>query len=353
MIFGRPVREPFKYEKFNRVFFGSSDSPDMPPLSNQAETRPAEMSDIQIVELPVSFGETYGPFLEKCQRHASLDDFNDGRQLDTLESMDHGWPLLKELFRHNPALLKSVIKIAKSSRTKDMWSTAMKNYLDYERLADGSEILLNPSERVGPTEPTDPTDPTEPTEPMHVDDQLYGDQINRSHSGSVLRRYEIDGSNYAPSAGVRVLIHHLITAKNRGNMTWHFDDQSLCFSNGEYGLGTLLIPATENIQDAVCTEISGYDIHIPKGKALWLPCNVLHRGITTQDLPRKVYAIEFLAFGRGHKNSDTHNVDGVKDYLALSLSALLEEEVKDPMTSAAHGSMSYLRTPFVSNPYVV
>jgi len=146
------------------------------------------------------------------------------------------------------------------------------------------------------------------------------------------------GNGFAADDGVRVLLHRFTTQAHCGNMLWHVDNWANAAAGGSFRMATIILPATLMPSDAICTEIDGYDLKVPVGKGIWLPCNVLHRGVPTSDLPRNGLMIEFIAAGRRHTSAAKHNHEDIKDWLYFSKNTL----------------MGHVRTPLATTcPYMV
>jgi len=247
-----------------------------------ANMQPAEKSDLQVVEIPDSFFGYYMPRFEKCRKDKYMDSFDGERFLHTIQSEDFGMAFMTDLFKCNPRMLMSLIAICETSMTVEKRSAAMLKYPAYERTSAGVP---------------------KPLKMMH---------------GRIL------GDGFAAEDGVRVLLLKFITNPHCGNMDWHIDDWVNSGADGSYRMATMLLPATRMPSDAICTEISGYDFKVPRGKGLWLPCNVMHRGVPTSDMPREVLMLEFIAAGRQHTNAKNHYHNDVKDWLYFSKHTLME-----------------------------
>jgi len=141
-------------------------------------------------------------------------------------------------------------------------------------------------------------------------------------------------SGFAAQNCVRVLLHKFTTKAHTDNMSWHVDDWVNSGADGAYRMSTIILPATRQPSDAISTEISGYDFKVPRGKEIWLPCNVLHRGVPTSDMTREGLMIEFIAAGGHHTSARNHKHADIKDWLYFSKNILMEH-VQTPVGHAS------------------
>ena len=255
-----------------------------------ANLQPAEKSDLQIVEIPENFFEYYMPRFERCRSDIYMEAFDGQRFMHTIQTEDFGMAFMKDLFKCNPRMLLSLIAVCDASMTIDKRSAAMLKNPKYERTSEG-----------GP-------------KPLEM------------RTGTI-------GNGFAAENGVRILVHKFITKAHCANMKWHLDDWVNSGADGSYRMSSIILPATRKPSDAICTEISGYDFKVPHGKGIWLPCNVMHRGIPTSDMPRDGIMLEFIAAGRQHTNAKNHYHENVKDWLYFSKNTLMEH-VQAPVGGA-------------------
>jgi len=283
-----PVIDGFPEERAKGMVFGDALLSDASDFT--ANMQPAEKSDLQVVEIPDNFFAYYMPRFERCRSDTYMEAFDGQRFLHTIESEDFGRAFMNDLFKCNPRVLMSLIAICDASMTMDKRSAAMIKYPKYERTSAGVPRPLE------------------------------------MRTGKI-------GNGFAAENGVRVLLHKFITKAHCGNMVWHVDDWVNSAADGTYRMATMILPATRQPSDAICTEVSGYDFKVPRGKGIWLPCNVLHRGVPTSDMPREGLMIEFVAAGRPHTSASKHYHADIKDWLYFSKNTLMEH-VQAPVGGA-------------------
>jgi len=282
-----PVVDGFPEERMKGMVFGDALSRDAQTFRDNIQA--AEKSDLQVVVIPDSYFGYYTARFETCRSDLYMEAFDGQRYLHTIQSEDFGMAFMADLFRCNPRMLMSLIALSETSQTMEKRSAAMVKYPKFERTVRG---VPKPLEMI---------------------------------SGGKL------GNGFAADDGVRVLLHKFTTRAHCGNMVWHVDDWANSTADGSYRMATIILPATLLPSDAVCTEIDGYDFKVPAGTGIWLPCNVLHRGVPTSDLLRNGLMIEFIAAGRRHTSAANHNHQDVKDWLYFSKNTLMGH-VRTPQT---------------------
>lgn len=287
-----PVFEGFPEERINGRVFGDALSIEASTFS--ANMEPAENSDLQVLEIPSNLFCYFMPRFKMCRSDPYMQAFDGQRHLHTIHSGDFGMAFMADLFKSNPRMLASLIALSDTSQTMEKRCDAMIKYPKFERKHGVPKLL-------------------------------------EMTTGGFL------GGGFAAEEGVRVLLHIFTTDANCSNMEWHVDDWANSVADGSYRMATIILPATLLPSDAICTEISGYDSKVPAGKGIWLPCNVLHRGVPTLGAPRNGLMIEFIAAGRRHTSAAKHNHAGIKDWLFYSKSSL----------------MAHVQTPSHTSPYII
>ena len=246
------------------------------------------------------------PFFKTAESQNYMPEFDGKRHLDCVESRDYGMAFMADLFRTNPDVLEAAIRIADTSMTIDMRTAATESHTSYDRTPDGE------------------------VRPFDMQSSALG-------------------QTFAACEGVRVLIHRFTTEKNQNVMSWHADDMDNGWKDGSYSVATILLPASELDSDAICTEVSGMSLAVPRGCGLWLPCNVMHRGVPTGAMPRHGLMVEFIAAGRRHNSALGKNHRDVKDWIFMTKNMLMEHRRLGPQSGAF---MSYTNAP-MPNPYIV
>jgi hypothetical protein len=275
-----PSVDGFPEEKAKGMVFGDALLSEATQFA--ANIQPAEKSAVQVVVIPDNFFDYYMPRFERCRSDLYMEAFDGQRYMHTIQTEDFGMAFMTDLFKCNPRILKSLIAVCDTSMTMEMRSAAMLKNPKYERTSGGQP------------------------KPLQM-----------AHGGKM-------GNGFAAENGVRALIHKFVTKPHCGVMKWHIDDFVNSAADGSYRMASMMLPATRKQSDAICTEISGCDFKVPHGTGVWLPCNVLHRGIPTLDEPREVLMVEFIAAGRQHTNAGPHYHEDVKDWLYFSKNTLLE-----------------------------
>jgi len=296
--------------------------------------KPTCESKLLELHIPDSFWTTFLPRLTDCESSLYMDSFHDKRHLNSLETRDIGMPFLTELCRCNPGMLEEMIEVAKRSLTMD----GIEDDVQWD-----ANFMISPEE-------IDEHD--ENSAASHGVTRIHERKSFISKTGYVDECMRKTGFGHSEVYGVRVLIHRFTTDPEQKAMSWHVDDLINTGPDGEYAIATVLLPGSSDTNDKVCTEISGLGRKVDPSKGLWVPCNLMHRGVPTTDVPRRCIMLEFVAYGRNHTAAARHNHGGVKDWLGLNLSTLLEMRNVPPMSAATKGSMSYISAP-IRNPYFV
>ena len=308
---------PFAVESEHSVLYGGRR--ECCGIARPRDIRDPGQSDLSMVTIPSNFFTTYMPFFNQAASQPYMPKFDGARSLRCVETRDHGMAFMADLFRANPKVLEAVIRVADNSMTMDRRAAVTVSHPEwFAREADESFT------------PVDVTDV------------------------SAL------GATYAACKGVRVLIHQYATEPNQPSMQWHPDDWKNSFADGEYGMATLLLPATEHEDDAICTQFSGTSLAVPRGCGVWLPCNVMHRGVPTGAAPRRALVLEFVAAGRQHTAAKGYLHADIKDWLFFTKSMLVEHRregprsvyMSAPMSSVEHRQSVCTSTP-MSNPYLL
>ena len=330
-------------EMFQTILFGEINSKEMNDYVSEAgkgnSARTVIVHDISksnVLELniPDSYWDVFLPRLNNCKSSLYMDSFHGERHLSALETSDIGIPLLKELCRYNPEMLKQIIQVAAMSNTMDNIKDTVKR----------DETFMIPPAAIDEHCQND-TD-------SHGVTRIHEKESINSKTGYADECIRRTGFGHSHVSGVRVLVHRFKTDPEQKEMKWHIDDLFNSGWDGGYAVATVLLPGGRSPEDRVCTEINGFARKVNPNMGLWMPCNVMHRGIPTGDVSRNCIMLEFIAYGRNHTGAKKYKHEDVKDWLGLSTSQLLEMCNVDPMNAAAAGSMSYISAP-VHNPYVV
>ena len=274
---------PFAAESKNRVIYCATEQ-----CGGRGYTRNIQdigKSDLIIVSLPSNFFTTYMPFFRQAASQSYMPGFDGKRHLNCIETRDYGMAFMKDMFHINPKVLEAAIRVADNSMTMDRREAAVASHPEWF-----------------------------------------------AHSHNVTDVSDL-GETFAACSGVRVLFHNYTTEPHQGNMIWHPDDWENSFAHGEYAVATMLLPATEQETDAICTEFSGAPFAVPRGCGVWLPCNVMHRGVTTGVAPRHGLQLEFVAAGRQHNGAKGQRHAKIKDWLFFTRSMLVENRREGPHNS--------------------
>jgi len=120
---------------------------------------------------------------------------------------------------------------------------------------------------------------------------------------------------------IEVLVHKSETCYPQG---FHVDDIDMCFTDepqnncSNYGMATILLPASRRPQDRVAIQRSGSERTWPEAPedGVFVPSNVLYRDARLyQDAPREVYMIQLLA------NGMPHNKNGIGEHICKDVKA--------------------------------
>ena len=332
-------------EMFGKKMYGGVGAPETNDYAKKCKkfkitVCPTGESQLLELKIPDSYWTVFLPRLDMCASAPFMTKFDGSRHLHSLETGDLGFPFFRELCACNPAMLNQIIHVAEQSLT--MLETEDDVLID----TDTGQVTGDLHFMNAPT-------PIKEHRENHAD----ASGVTTVHEGREADGYKRQclretGHGFSQVSGVRVLIHRFKTEAGQMAMDWHTDDLYNMRWDGGYAVATVMLPGSASAADSVCTEISGLHRAVDPNCGLWVPCNVMHRGVTTQAAPRHCIMLEFIAYGRSHSAAADQNHRAVKDWLGLNMSQLLEMKNTPPLHQAVPGSMPYIRDN-MPNPYIV
>jgi len=216
---------------------------------------------------------------------------HDEQIIHNVEAPELGRHLMTEIFRTHETLLDSAIRMCALSLTSEHWNSYARDYAEWLKTVPESAKLRN---RV--------TDPD-------TYGQAWGDGF--WDRPTVLLE----------EPAIEVLVHKSETYNPQGV---HVDDIDMCFTGepqnncSNYGMATILLPASRRPQDRVAIQRSGSERTWPEvpEDGVFVPSNVLYRDARLyQDEPREVYMIQLLA------NGMPHNKNGIGEHICKDVKA--------------------------------
>lgn len=239
---------------------------------------------------------------------------NDDQIVYNVEAPELGKQLMTEMFRTHEPLLDSAIRMCALSLTSEHLNSYARDYAAWLKLVPQSAFRENR---------------------VH-DIDTYG----RAWGAGFWDRPTV----LLDEPAIEVLVHKSETYHPQG---FHVDDIHMCFPGEQqnncsnYGMATILLPASRRPRDRVATQISGSESTWPgcSEDGVFVPSNVLYRDAPLyQDEPREVYMIQLLANGMPHDRNHIgeHMCKDVKAF-RMGLS-----ELKD-IKASVHRNLNRIR----------
>ena len=220
---------------------------------------------------------------------------NDDQIVYNVEAQTLGKQLMTEMFRTHTTLLDSAIRMCELSLTSKDWESYEMDYAEWLTTVPSSAFRGN---RV-----------------------LAIDTNDRAWGAGFWERPTL----LLPEPAIEVLVHKSETYHPHG---FHVDDLNMCFPGNNYGMATILLPASRGPRDRVAIQLSESEITRPEGSGdgVFVPSNVLYQDAPLyQDETREVYMIQLLANGMPHDkdNIGEHRCRDVKAF-RMTLSELTD-----------------------------
>jgi hypothetical protein len=216
---------------------------------------------------------------------------HDDQIIYNIEAPELGKQLMTEMFKTHENLLESAIRMCALSLTSEHWSAYGRDHAEW--LKTVPEVAFR-RERVR-------------------DVDTYGRAWGRGFWDRPTVLLE--------EPAIEVLVHKSETHHPQG---FHVDDVDMCFPGEQhhncsnYGMATILLPASRRPRDRVAIQMSGSESTWPGGSedGVFVPSNVLYQDARLyQDEPREVYMIQLLA------NGMPHNRNGVGEHICKDVKA--------------------------------
>jgi len=216
---------------------------------------------------------------------------HDDQIMYNLEAPELGKQLMTEMFRTHASLLDSAIRMCALSLTSEHWNSYARDYAEWLKNVPERAFLQN---RVNDID-------------THA--RAWGDGF--WDRPTVLLE----------EPAIEVLVHKSETHHPQG---FHVDDIDLCFPGepqnncSNYGMATILLPASRRPRDRVAIKTSGSENTSPDlpEDGVFVPSNVLYQDARLyQDEPREVYMIQLLA------NGMPHNKNGIGAHICKDVKA--------------------------------
>ena len=256
---------------------------------------------------------------------------NDHQIICNVEAQTLGQRLMTEMFRTHTTLLDSAIRMCELSLTLKDWESYESDYAEWFKTVPPSATRV-----------------------------LEMDILGRAWGDGFWERPTV----LLEEPAIEVLVHKSETYHPQG---FHVDDLDMCFpGNGKnnYGMATILLPASRRPQDRVAIQISESEITRPEGSGdgVFVPSNVLYQDAPLyQDETREVYMIQLLANGMPHDKNDIGkhkcrdvkafrmtlgDLKAIKDAVFLNLSRIRQNTPSAALPRGTHSLMANTANPY-------